>query len=152
MKILMWNVSTSSFLVVHGIFRQLIKMYPLRKSAQRYREEQCRRQRRAHQFADTSLKTCTICLDNVTCRGILSVCDHWFCFDCIHEWSKVLCCFVNTFPANMYLFKVNNRNTRERCEICSNLTINTSELCHWRCHWRCSGVFIVNFEDISHLF
>ena len=25
------------------------------------------------------------------------------------------------FPANIYLFKVNNRNTRKRCEICSKL-------------------------------
>ena len=46
-----------------------------------------------------------------------------------------------------YLFKVNNRNTRTRCEICSKLTINTPE----RRHWRRSGVFIVNFEHISHL-
>ena len=30
---------------------------------------------------------------------------------------------------------------------CSKLTIKTPE----RCHWRCSGVFIVNFEHISHL-
>ena len=36
------------------------------------------------------------------------------------------------FPAGIYLFKVNSRNTRTRCEICS-------------------GVFIVNFEHISHL-
>ena len=28
-------------------------------------------------------------------------------------------------PAGIYLFKVNNRNTRTRCEICSKLTINT---------------------------
>ena len=38
--------------------------------------------------------------------------------------------FVNTifsFPANIYLFKVNNRNTRKRCEICSKLTIATPE-------------------------
>ena len=28
-------------------------------------------------------------------------------------------------PVNIYLFKVNNRNTRKRCEICSNLTIKT---------------------------
>ena len=27
------------------------------------------------------------------------------------------------FPANIYLFKVNNRNTRKICEICSKLTI-----------------------------
>ena len=28
-------------------------------------------------------------------------------------------------PANIYLFKINNRNTRKRCQICSNLTIIT---------------------------
>ena len=50
-------------------------------------------------------------------------------------------------PAGMYLLKVNNRNTRTRCEICSKLTINTPE----RRHWRRFGVFIVNFEHISHL-
>ena len=50
-------------------------------------------------------------------------------------------------PAGIYLFKVNNRNTRTRCEICSKLTINTPE----RRQWRRSGVFIVNFEHISHL-
>ena len=29
----------------------------------------------------------------------------------------------SNFPANIYLFKVNNRNTRKSCEICSKLTI-----------------------------
>ena len=48
--------------------------------------------------------------------------------------------------ANM--FKVNNRNTRKRCEMCSKLTIKTPE----RCHRRRSGVFIVNFEHILHHF
>ena len=28
-------------------------------------------------------------------------------------------------PANIYLFKVNNRNTRKMCEICSKFTITT---------------------------
>ena len=51
-------------------------------------------------------------------------------------------------PAGIYLLKVNNRNTRTRCEICSKLTIKTLE----RCHWRSFGVFIVNFEHISYLF
>ena len=46
------------------------------------------------------------------------------------------------------MFKVNNRNTRKRCELCSKLTIKTPELRHWRRF----GVFIVNFEHISHLF
>ena len=45
------------------------------------------------------------------------------------------------------MFKVNNRNTRTRCEICSELTIKTPKRRHW---CRC-GVFIVNFGDISHL-
>ena len=30
-------------------------------------------------------------------------------------------------PADIYLFKVNNANTSERCEICSKLTIKTPE-------------------------
>ena len=50
-------------------------------------------------------------------------------------------------PAGIYLFKVNNRNTRTRCEICSKLTIKTPE----RRQWRRSGIFIGNFEHISHL-
>ena len=51
------------------------------------------------------------------------------------------------FSAGNYMFKVNNRNTRRRCEICSKLTIKTPE----RRHWCRSGVFIVNFEHTSHL-
>ena len=30
-------------------------------------------------------------------------------------------------PASIYLLKVNNKNTRTRCEICSKLTIKTTE-------------------------
>ena len=45
------------------------------------------------------------------------------------------------------MFKVNNRDTRTRFEICSKLTMKTLE----RRHWRRSGVFIVNFELVSHL-
>ena len=54
---------------------------------------------------------------------------------------------ISTFPVGNYMFKVNNRNTRTRCEKCSKLTVKTSELRYWRR----SGVFIVNFEHISHL-
>ena len=32
-------------------------------------------------------------------------------------------------PTDNYMFKVNNRNTRTRCEICSKLTIKTPERC-----------------------
>ena len=59
------------------------------------------------------------------------------------EYSK-----YGSYPANIYLFKVKNRSTKNRCEICSNLIIKTLE----RCHWRRSGVFMVNFENISHFF
>ena len=52
------------------------------------------------------------------------------------------------YPDNIYLFKINNRNARKRCEICSELTIKTPE----RRHWRRSRAFVVNFEHISHLF
>ena len=47
-----------------------------------------------------------------------------------------------------YLFNVNNRNNKTGCELCLKLTIKTPE----QRHWCLSGVFIVNFEHISHLF
>ena len=55
---------------------------------------------------------------------------------------------VSKFAAGNYIFKVNNRNTRTRCEICSKLTIKTPERRQERLNF---GVFIVNFEHISYL-
>ena len=46
-------------------------------------------------------------------------------------------------PGNIYLFKVNNRNTRKSCEICSKLTIQTPE--------DVSGVFLLTL-NIFHTF
>ena len=43
----------------------------------------------------------------------------------------------NVLRSCNYMFKVNSKSTRARCEIFSKLTIKTP------------GVFIVNFEDIS---
>ena len=51
-------------------------------------------------------------------------------------------------PRNIYLFKAINRNSRKRCEICSEWILKTSE----RRESRRSGVFIVSFEHISYLF
>ena len=34
---------------------------------------------------------------------------------------------MGKYPAGNYMFKVNNRNTRARCEICSKLTIKIPE-------------------------
>ena len=50
-------------------------------------------------------------------------------------------------PTEIYLFQVNNANTKAMCEICSKLAIKTPE----RRHWRRSGAFIVNYEQISHI-
>ena len=37
---------------------------------------------------------------------------------------------TGNIPAGIYLFKVNNGNTRTICEICSKLTTKTTERCH----------------------
>ena len=50
--------------------------------------------------------------------------------------------------ADIYIEKSNNRNTRKMYEIYSKFTLKTPV----RRHWRRSGVFIVNFKQISHLF
>ena len=51
------------------------------------------------------------------------------------------------YPAGNYMFKVNNRNSRARCETFSKLIKKTPE----RCQRRHSGVFIINLEHILHL-
>ena len=38
-------------------------------------------------------------------------------------------------PVGIYMFKLNNRNTRTKDEICSKLTIKTPERRHWRYWW-----------------
>ena len=53
---------------------------------------------------------------------------------------------VRAQPTSIYLLKDNNRNIRTSFEIRSKLKIKTPE----RRQWRCSGVFIVNFENISY--
>ena len=49
---------------------------------------------------------------------------------CSHLINKILNGNLNFFPARIYLLKVNNRNTRTRCEIRSKLAIKTPER-HW---------------------
>ena len=52
------------------------------------------------------------------------------------------------YPANIYLFKVNNRDSRKRFGICSKLTIKVPE----QRNWCSSGHFIIDFEHISYPF
>ena len=51
------------------------------------------------------------------------------------------------FPVGNYMFRVNNKSTETRCEICLKLIIKAPK----QRHWRRSGVLIVNFEHISRL-
>ena len=54
----------------------------------------------------------------------------------------------NIHPANKYMLKFNNRNTRKRCEIYSKLTIKTQE----RRQRRRTVVFIISFVHILYIF
>ena len=62
--------------------------------------------------------------------------------------SIVASIWIRAVPANIYLLKVNNRNTIRRCEICLKLTIKTPDLRQWRR----SGVFIVTLNILHTLF
>ena len=61
--------------------------------------------------------------------------------------------FSHDIPAGIYLLKVNNRNTRTRCEICSKLIIMTPSIWCLYC-WLltyftlCYSVSIVSFEHV----
>ena len=68
----------------------------------------------------------------------------------MEKWQILLTFLVDIFcnsPVNKYMLKVNNRNTRKKCDLFPKLTKKTLE----RHHWRRSGVFFVNFEHILHL-
>ncbi|XP_057518553.1 uncharacterized protein At4g10930-like isoform X4 [Amaranthus tricolor] len=37
----------------------------------------------------SEVERCGICMDVVVDRGVLDCCQHWFCFDCIDNWSTI---------------------------------------------------------------
>ena len=47
------------------------------------------------------------------------------------QWIPEICNKTDC-PKNKYMLKVNNKKTRERCEICSKLTRKIPERRHWR--------------------
>ena len=79
--------------------------------------------------------------------------------------KTIMVCFIfsyilsqHFYPAGDYMFKVNFRNTRAICEICSKLKIKTSKWCalfwclycyFWTYFTYCSSVSIVDFEQIN---
>ena len=60
-------------------------------------------------------------------------------------WLSFVKSMCTKSAANNYLFKVNNKSTRTRCELCSKLTTKTTG----RSHFSRSDVFIFNFEHVS---
>ena len=79
-------------------------------------------------------------------------------FDSLISLSKFTSInFGIPYPVGIYLLKVNNRNTRTRCEICSKLTIKTMDngvvlvslLLTLNNFPPCSGVSIANFEHVN---
>ena len=53
-------------------------------------------------------------------------------------------------PADIYLFKDNNRNTGIACKICSEFTVETPERRHLRTYFtHCSSVYIADFEQVN---
>ena len=53
-----------------------------------------------------------------------------FAKNSITMFEMVLSKTLEIIPVNNFLFKINNRNTRKRCEICSKLKIKTPERRH----------------------
>ena len=67
------------------------------------------------------------------------VCDDWFVKNCFLSMLG-----LSVYPVSIHLFRISNGGVRTICEIYSNLAIMTPV--------KFSGVFIVNFEQISHFF
>ena len=84
---------------------------------------------------------------NYRCKALHLRCFWW-------SWLR-LCLNLNTTqkfnPTNIYLFKLNKRYTRKRCEICSKLTIKTPERRQWKL-WKYfkpfSSVFTFDFDQV----
>ena len=79
-------------------------------------------------------------------KGSLPRCLNWLKKPTVNTMKTFL--FRCIYPAINYLFKVNNRNTRKRCEICSKLAKKTQN----DIIVVILVFFIVNCVHISHLF
>ena len=61
------------------------------------------------------------------CANLVSAEIHFFELKLERLTTNEIAGFFNHIPAGNYMFQVNNRNTRLRCEICSKLTIKIPE-------------------------
>ena len=112
----------------------------------------------------SSLRTTCYMSYNWICKTWLKTAYWWpWISKCLLGWIIATICIkpliktLRKYPAGIYLLKVNNRNTKTKCEICSKLTIKILERRQWRrsgifiVNFGRSGIFIVNFEHISHV-
>ena len=84
-------------------------------------------------------------------KGVIFLCQRpWNGTDITFKWLSSL---YNPFPSRL---KLNNRNTKTRCEICLKLTIKTSVTSSWYLYCKlwtyftpCSSVSIFNFELVN---
>ena len=117
---------------------------------------------RKHQWCSSFLEQLLINLPT----NCLSVFDHFVGLalkglkTTLKIWEKATKCNLTILPkvmkcswvsvkhisAGNYMFKVKNKNTRTRRKVCSKFTIKTPKR-----YWRRSGIFIMNFEHLSHL-
>ena len=72
----------------------------------------------------------------------------------LFKMSNIATYVEDDIPSGNYMLKINNRNTRTRCEICSKLTIKIMAsfwcLCFlWTYFTPSSSVSIVNFETVN---
>ena len=105
-------------------------------------------------------RTCIKCLK----PAVLLFCfgSYEYLWNNLHaDWWSSVCeilflCIKSQIPAGIYLLKVNKRNTRTRCEICSKLTINNRPpgvvlvyLLTLTYFTPCSSVSFVNFQQVN---
>ena len=63
---------------------------------------------------------------NLKKRDVIHKRNHNF----LHRLSHGIVVLITVYPTNIYLLKVNNRNTRKMCEIYSKLKIKSPERRH----------------------
>ena len=63
-----------------------------------------------------------------------------------NAWRSGLASVPVSSPTRIYLLKVNKRNSRTRCKICSKLTIKTPERCQWRISYLVLGLLLLTLN------
>ena len=77
--------------------------------------------------------------NQLTCFYIMTI-----LYNLYNPHFMLLVSFYNLCPANNYIFKFNNRNTRTKYEICSGVVI-----VNFKHFTPCSSVSVVNFEQVN---